>query len=149
MAFVCAGKVVVDDDIVGALKGTAIHEDEGLECVVAGEVDAPDSFNRARGAEVGDDGSDDGDVGNLAEYVGDFDGGGGSADTGHEAGIGGAHDHVGADAADAGFLIVEHAVHDGDDREDHDDFNGDGEDADGGTKGPVEQIVDDELVHSL
>jgi hypothetical protein len=57
------------------------------------------------------------------------------------------HDHVHADAGGLGAGAVEDAVEDGSDRENHDDFNGDGEGADDGAQGAMHEIAEDEFIH--
>src|ERR1035437_795910 len=54
----------------------------------------------------------------------------------------------GADAVGALFLVVQHAHEDGDDGENHDHFNGHCQHADDGAQRTVNQIGEDELVHS-
>jgi hypothetical protein len=87
-------------------------------------------------------------VGNLSEDVGYLDGGSGGAHTDEVVGRTGANEHVHADAVGAVLEAVELAHQDGRDGEDHDDFNGDGEAADEGTQGAMDEIADNQFIHA-
>jgi hypothetical protein len=83
-----------------------------------------------------------------AEDVSNLDGGGG-AGYAHKVGAGsGMGNHVHSDAALAGALSVEHAKHDGGDGEDHDDLDRYGEGADERTRGTMDEIADNQFVHT-
>ena len=146
-AFAGGSLEVVDDHVVGLLERRARFKDERAKGVVALVVDAEDIFDRTGGVQLDVDGRDDLDVGELAEDLADANISGGGAGGDECAGGSGANDHVAADA----FLLVaagiEHAKHDGGDREDHDDLDRDGEGADDRAQGTMDEITEDELIH--
>ena len=72
---------------------------------------------------------------------------GGVAETAEIARVGRAHHNVRANTAGLIRRSLDLAHHDGHDREDHDDLDGDGEDADGGADRSVQDVADDKLVH--
>jgi hypothetical protein len=88
-------------------------------------------------------------MGQRAEDVGDLDGGSGTGHADEIADGAGVRDHVHADAAGAGALAVEHAKHDGRDRQDHDDFNSDSKGADARAQRTMDEITDNQLIHSV
>jgi hypothetical protein len=54
-------------------------------------------------------------------------------------------------APNANLLVpagIEHAEHDGSDRKDHNDLDRDGEGTDDGTQGTMDEIAEDEFIHS-
>ncbi len=139
--------VVVDDDVVGSLERSAGDKGEGQEVVEAFEVDAVDGVEGAGDLDV--DWGGDGDVGDFGEDVGDFDGGSGGAHADEVAGGVGAHEHVHADAVLTGLEAVELAHQDGGDGEDHDDLNRDGEAADEGAEGTMDEVADNKFIHAV
>ena len=141
--------IVIDDDVVRMLERASGDEDEGTKGVVAGVVDAVDVFEGLAGGELNVDGGGDFDMRKAAKDVGYLNGGGGAGHADEIAGGAGMHDHVHADAALAGALAVEHAQHDGGDGEDHDDFHGDGEGADERAQRAMDEITDNQFVHTL
>src|SRR5205823_13735751 len=133
--------VVVDDDVVGSLERSAGEEDEGQEAVVGLEVDAVDVVEGTGDLDV--DWGDDLDVRDLGEDVCDLDGGAGGAHADEVIGGAGADEHVHADAVGAILEAVKLAHQDGGDGEDHDDLDGNGEAADEGTQGTMDEIAED------
>src|SRR5262249_47418182 len=138
--FFTGADVVVDDDVVGALEGSAGEEDEGQKAVVRLEVDAVDVVERAGDLDV--DRGDDLDVGDPGEDVGDPDGGAGGAHADEVIGGAGADEHVHTDPVGAVLEAVELTHQDGGDGEDHDDFKGDGETADKRTERTMDEVAD-------
>ena len=147
VALVTAGGVVVDDDVVRALKGTAGEELEGAKGVVAGVIDAEDAFDRAGGVELRDHRGHHGDVGQFSYDIRDFGGHRRAPDGGEEAGVRRLNHHVRPDAEGAGAAAAHLADEDSGDGEDHDDFYGNSQHADGYTDRPVEQVAENQLVH--
>ena len=75
----------------------------------------------------------------------------GSSSAGHTdeiAGGPGMHDHVHADSALAGALAIENAQHDGGNGENHDDFHSYSEGADKGAQRAMDEITDNQFVHT-
>ncbi len=141
------GSVVVEDDVVWALKRAAGDEGEGPKVVEGLEVDAVDAIEGAGDLDV--DWRGDDDVGYLSNNVGYLDGGAGGAHPDKVVGGAGADEHVHADAVLAGFEAVELAHQDCGDGENHDDFNGDGEAADERAQGTMDEIADYQFVHAV
>jgi len=140
--------IVVDDNVIGVLEGTTSDKDEGSKRVVALEVDAVDVFETLAGGKLDVDGRGNNDVRKRTENVRYLDGCGCS---GHANEIGPGSrmgDHVHTNAALAGALAVEHPEHNGSDGEDHDDFNRYGEGADERTQGTMDEITNNQFVHT-
>lgn len=57
------------------------------------------------------------------------------------------NDHIASNPALAGLGAVQHAEHDGGDREDHDDLDAHGKGADEGAERTMDEIAYDEFVH--
>ena len=83
----------------------------------------------------------------TSEYVCNFRGDGSTANAHQKRGVGGPNDQIGTNAAGAVFGVIQHTQHDGGHRDDHDHFNSDGSEAEKRTKGAVDQVSEDELVH--
>ena len=65
-----------------------------------------------------------------------------------DAGIGGPHHQVRADAVGALLGVVQHPHEDAHDGQDHNDFNSHGQHADDGADRAAQQIGKDKLIHS-
>ena len=85
----------------------------------------------------------------FSDYFNVLDGDRSATNAVHDAGMAGPHHQVCADAVGTVLLVVQHAHEDANDGQDHDDFNGHGEDADDGAQRAVQKIGEDELIHVL
>ena len=148
MTFAVLCPDVVDDDVVGTLKGAAGEKGERFKSVERLVVDAPEDFDRVSHGKVGDGRRGHRNVRQGGKKRSQLDRHGSAAHAVHEAGVRGADDEVGANAIGALFLVVEHAHEDGDYGQNHDHFNGDSEHADDGAYGTANEIGNDELVHA-
>jgi hypothetical protein len=88
-------------------------------------------------------------VGELTDDVSDLGRNRSAANGGEEAGIRRLDDHVRPDANGIGAAAAYLADEDAGNGEDHDDFNGNSQYANGNTNRAVKQVAEDQLVHEI
>lgn len=156
--FLLFGIELIDDDVVGLLEGRAFDELEAIFFLVAGcapgachsvngvEVYALDSVKTTDGLDHGAGSEDD------AGFFGE-DGDGlvahGSGGEAHRRGAGGPDEDVCADAAGATRAGVEGTVRDAHKRQDHGDFDPDGQDGEKSAERAVDEIGEDKLIDQV
>jgi len=121
---------------------------KGAQAAVSGVVDAPEHLDAVAHREVGNDRRGHGHMGQGGKKGGQSGGDGRAADAVKNNSVAGPDNQVRPDAVVHPLLAGKLTHHDGDDGEHHDDFNGHREHADEGAEGAVQQVGNDELIHS-
>ena len=145
--FFLFGVVLVDDDVIVCLKGSALEEFEAAgHAVDGGEVDALDGVEAA-------DALDHGAGCELDAGFGGEDGDGllghGCGGERHGGGAGRTDEDVGTDASGSAGGGIEGAEGDADEGEDHGDLDADGEDGEEGPQRAMREVSEDKLIDQV
>jgi hypothetical protein len=141
---------VIDNDVIRPMKLSSRKKSEGPQGVVAGKIDAPNSFNSARRhVEIGDGRRGHGDVRQFRQNIRNLCRNGCASNGADKAGVRRSHDNVCADAAGLVAGVVHHSYHNGDNGQDHHHLDGDGYHADECAQGAVQDIAENEFIHWL
>ena len=132
-----AGKEVIHDYVVGALKRTALEKYKGPQGVETWVIDTPDGLDRGLCGKHLDGRRGHYDVGELAQDIGYLGRGWRATHSNEEALIRWTNNEIGPNAVRLDPVTFDIADHNADDREDHGDFDGHGQNTDGGSQRPV------------